>query len=169
MFVNGSLPKSDSTAKLVHLGRLYEESLKNHRRINLVVAIAGAAKKGLDNKIEEMNASLDSNRTTYPKHYVSLYDIWKLNDIVSNNLTEPPEIVDLGVLESYELKDELGTSTYAYACAVEASELARIREHCGYRLYHSNFKFLLTEASVARPKIASTLEDTAERGNFSPK
>ena len=166
MYMNGSLPKSNSTAKLVHLAKLYEESIKDHRRINLVVAIAGVSKKALDEKIDEMNASFSSNRDAYQKHHVYLYDIGKLNDIVSNNLAEPPGVVDLGVVESYELKDDLDGSTYAYACAIEASELARIRDECGYRLYHSNFRFLLTKGGVARPKIEKTLEDPSERRNF---
>jgi hypothetical protein len=166
MYAKGLLPKGSSTAKLEHLKKLYDESVKNHRRINLIVAIAGAAKKSLYEKIDEMNASFDADRVAYQRHHVSLYDLDKLNDVVSNNLAEPPGVVDIGVVESYELKDELDGSTFAYACAVKASELARIRGECGYRLYHSNFRFLLTKGGVARPKIEKTLADPSERRNF---
>src|SRR5207249_11637448 len=83
----------------------------------------------------------------------------------SKNLAAPPDPVRLEVLNSFELKKPDG-SVYAIACTIEASELARVREQCGYRIYHSNFRYLLTKGGVARPKIERTLEDPSDRRNF---
>src|SRR5438093_639003 len=151
--------------KLLEVAKVYDDAITKKLRINLVVAISGKARRGLIDKVDEMNHNFDADRKLYPKHFVYIYDLDALNQTISNNLATPPGTVYLGVDQDFTIPNPDG-STYAIACVVDASEFARIREQCGYNIYHSNFRFLLTRGGVARPKIEKTLADPAERRNF---
>jgi hypothetical protein len=62
--------------------------------------------------------------------------------------------------------ETLDGSIYAVTGTTDAREIIRIRDKCGYNIYHSNFRYLLTRGGVARPKIIRTLEDPLERRYF---
>ena len=151
-----------SSRKLIELARLYEKAVQGKRNVELIVCICGNPKKSLINKVEDIN---DCFKRMIPNHKCSIKDLDALNQFVSDNLAPSPDIVQLRVVDSFKLMND-DNSIYAIACTVDASELIRVREQCGYRIYHSNFRFLLTRGGVARPKIERTLSDPSEKRNF---
>jgi hypothetical protein len=155
--------KEKPTQKLRQLTEKYRQALNDRLRIELVVAISGKPRKQLLECVKEINDYFRNKGLE--KHHCSIYDFDKLNQIVSNNFAPPPKLIYMEVGENFVERNPDGT-IYALAATVEAKELIRIRDECGYNLYHSNFRFLLTRGGVARPKMERTIEDNKDRYNF---
>jgi hypothetical protein len=165
-YVSGRLHEASPGRKLIQLAELYRKATEDqHLRIDLVVAVSGRARKSLFEKVQRINSGFEADRKTFPKHHCQIYDLYQLNQRVSQLTIPPPQPVYLEVIKSFELKNPDDT-IYAVAATASASELIRIRELCGYSLYHSNFRFLLTRGGVARPKIEKTIASATERVNF---
>ncbi len=164
-YVSGRLQESNPGRKSIQLAELYRKATQGHLRIELIVAVSGRARKSLFEKVDEINSRFEAERKNFAKHHCQVYDIYQLNQRVSELTVPPPEPVYMEVVKAFELRNPDDT-IYAVAATVAASELIRIREACGYSLYHSNFRFLLTRGGVARPKIEKTIASPTERVNF---
>jgi hypothetical protein len=156
--------KGTPSRKLIQVTEKYRQALKETLRVELVVAISGKSRKQLKEYTKEINASFRRGKG-FEKHFCSIYDFDELNQIVSDNFAPPPKMMFLTVGEHF-LEPNPDGSIYALAATVEAKEMIRIRSECGYNLYHSNFRFLLTRGGVARPKIEQTIKDPTEKLNF---
>jgi hypothetical protein len=153
-----------STRKLLEITEKYRQAIKDNMRVELVVVISGKPRKQLREYSNEINSSFRRGKG-FEKHYCSVYDFSELNQIVSDNFAPPPKVMYMTVGEHF-IEPNPDGSIYALAATVEAKELIRIRSECGYNLYHSNFRFLLTRGGVARLKIEQTIKDPAEKLNF---
>ena len=158
--------KTTTDHKLLQLMALYGNANKDRLQVILLVVISGKPKKPLYEKVDQIRSAFDRDRRRFERHNCKIYDLDELNQIVSDNRAKPPDTVYLNTGQSFILDNPDG-SIYAVAATVGAKELIRVREQCGYNLYHSNFRFMLKAGKgVARPKIERTLSDSSERKNF---
>ena len=158
---------ANPTPKLESLVNLYDQALANSFHVRLIVAIDGIPNTDLLRARDDKNAEFRSDRTVYRKHFCAVYDFVRLNQIVSENLggIPGPEPLQLEEGQLFQIPNGSG-GIDALTATISAQELARIREKYGYKIYHSNFRYLLKKQGVARPKIQHTLETPAERSNF---
>jgi hypothetical protein len=164
-YVSGTHREPNPGRKLIQIADLYRKATDGHLRIDLIVVVSGRPRKSLFGKVQEMNSRFEADRKNYAKHHCQIYDLYQMNQRVSEITVPPPEPIYMEVVKKFELKNPDDT-IYAVAATVAASELIRIRETCGYSLYHSNFRFLLTRGGVARPKIVKTIGSPTEKVNF---
>ena len=158
---------STTSQKLVKLMEMYRQAVTDDNHIRLIVAIPGIPNVALLRTRDAINAEFRADKTSYTKHFCAIYDFAKLNEIVSENLGGIPGPEPLQFEPNQIFPIPNGTEGIsALTATIAAQELIRIREKYDYKIYHSNFRYLLKKQGIARPKIQYTLETPSERANF---
>jgi hypothetical protein len=158
---------ANQTPKLASLVNLYNQALANSCHVRLIVAIDGIPNTDLLRARDNKNTEFRHDHISYRRHFCAVYDFVTLNQIVSQNLggVPGPEPLQFEARQLFEVPNGSG-GIDAVAATISAEEVVRIREKFGYKIYHSNFRYLLKKQGVARPKIQHTLNTPTERSNF---